>query len=92
MALSTTIFILRGPGRVPEIKRCAEGRDVAFLKELLEARPTELVTVLFPDDGNDAYAEDGPQLLQIWNGKYRHLARRHRASTKAAFAAGGGVP
>lgn len=86
MALSDTIFILRAPGMVPEIKRCVAGDEVVFLKELLEARPGEFVTVLTWNDGQPD-TEDGPLQLEIWNGRYRHLARRHRASTKAAFAA-----
>lgn len=87
MALSETFFILRAPGMVPEVKRCIEGKEMPFLKELLEARPRELVTVVTPDAVHGPMVEDGPECLQIWNGKYRHLARRHRASTKAAFAA-----
>lgn len=87
MALSETFFILRGPGTVPEIKRCVEGGEMAFLKELLEGRPQELVTVVTPDDVHGPMVEDGPQALEIYHGRYRHLARRHRASTKAAFAA-----
>lgn len=87
MALSETFFILRAPGIVPEVKRCVEGNEMLFLKELLVARPRELVTVVTPDAVHGPMVEDGPQALEMWNGRSRHLARRHRASTKAAFAA-----
>ena len=84
MAVSDTIFILRSPGCIPQIKRCVEGEEMPFLKELLEVRPGELVSVLTWNNG-EPYVEDGPQVLEMWNGKYRHLARRHRASTDTAF-------
>lgn len=87
MALSEIFFILRAPGCVPEIKRCAHDGEMSFLAELLRGRPGELVTVVFPDAVHGPMVTDGPEQLEIWHGRYRHLARRHRASTKAAFAA-----
>lgn len=84
MALSDTIFILRAPGCVPQIKRCVEGGECDFLKELLRVRPGEFVTVLTWNDG-EPYAEDGPQQLEIWDGRCRHMAKRHRTSTDTSF-------
>ncbi len=87
MALSETFFIVRAPGRVPEVKRCVHDQEMSFLAELLRARPGEIVTVVIPDAVHGPMVSDGPEQLEIWHGRYRHLARRHRASTRAAFRA-----
>lgn len=80
-----TWFILREPGKVPERKgpfRATQVRE--FLIELFDARPTALVTVLsivngYPD------VQDGPECLEMIDGRYRARAARHRANTDAAW-------
>jgi hypothetical protein len=80
--VTTTWIIIRDPGCVPDRKGPFPDVMVKqFLVEALEARMGSFVTVA-TIDGTDLRVEDGPQCLEIMDGRYRHLARRHRASTK----------
>jgi hypothetical protein len=83
-----TWFILREPGCVPQRKGpFRAGQAKAFLLELMECRPHAFITVLLLGGGDGPVVEDAPEWLEIADGRYRHRARRHRASSAAAFAA-----
>lgn len=84
--MSSTYFILRAPGCIPELKRASVVGDVLFLKELMEARPDAFITVLSIDE-TGPIVTDGPEYLEQFDRRWRFRASRHRASTKAAFAA-----
>lgn len=87
MALSTMLFIFREPGCVPQYKRCVAGSEMKFLRELMDARPNAFITLVQTGE-NGPLVWDGPEYMQIMDGRQRHRARRHRESTRAAFAAG----
>lgn len=81
--------ILRKPGCVPERKGPFRGVDQikGFLIEAFDHRPDALATVLTVCSDGDLSVEDGPQWLEIADGRQRYRADRHRASTRAAFSA-----
>lgn len=85
--MTDTWFILREPGCVPELKRTAPGKDMIFLREIMDARPTALITVLTINEDREPMVQDGPECLEMLSSRHRGRAKRHRASTKAAFAA-----
>lgn len=78
-------FILREPGCVPQRKGPFRHEQVkAFLRSLLSERPTALVTVLRISDG-EPDVQDGPECLEMIDGRLRSIAARHRETTKAAW-------
>jgi hypothetical protein len=80
-------FILREPGCVPQLKGPFPPKMVkGFLRELMEHRPHAFVTVLSISYGQPV-VEDGPECLEILDGRMAATARRHRQSTRKAFAA-----
>ena len=85
--METTWFILREPGRVPELKSASNSHAMAFLRDLMEVRPAAIITVLTIDEDRVPMVQDGPECLEMLSSRHRGRARRHRASTKAAFAA-----
>lgn len=81
-----TWLILREPGRVPILKgpfHCE--RLTATLREWMVARPSAFITVLNIIDGYPI-VQDGPECLQMLDGRFAATAKRHRASTRTAFA------
>lgn len=80
--MSTTWIIIRDPSCVPDRKGPFPDHLVKqFLREALEARMGSFVTVA-TINGTDLSVEDGPQYLEIMDGRFRSLARRHRESTR----------
>lgn len=77
---------LRKPGNVPERKGPFRHADTkATLREFIAARPGEFITVVtLCHDG--PHFEDGPQVLEILDGRSRGKAEKHRNSIDAAFA------
>lgn len=79
-------LILREPGCVPERKGPFPTRTIAkTLREFMAARPGALIDVLTTEGSPDI--EDGTQALEIADGRSASVARRHRETTRAAFAA-----
>lgn len=82
-----TWLILREPGKVPEIKGPFGPQWVkAALREFMEARPSAFITVLDINHGQPS-VQDGPECLEMLDGRSTSTARKHRASTRAAFSA-----
>lgn len=82
-----TWFILREPGCVPERKGpIPSAMCKKFVIELMEARPNALITVLTLAESGPL-VQDGPEFLMMLDLRQRGRARRHIASTKAAFSA-----
>lgn len=78
---------LRAPDCVPERKGPFPVRDTArIIREFLEANPRCLFTVVTVDDAGVPLFEDAAETLEILDGRLRHLVKRHRASSAAAFA------
>lgn len=89
-AMPAIWLILREPGKVPERKGPFDcGRLAPVLRELMHVRPAAFITVLTWHDGAGPSVQDGPECLEMIDGRSRPIAKRHRASTAAAFAAGG---
>jgi hypothetical protein len=85
-----TWFILREPNRVPERKGPFPPAMVkGFLLELMGARPDALITVLSTSDDCPC-VQDGPECLEMIDGRYRARAARHRKTSRAAWAAKAG--
>lgn len=81
-------LILREPGCVPQMKGPFHCDNLAAtLREFMEARPTAFVTVLTILWG-EPHVQDGPECLQMLDGRSASTAAKHRVSTKAAYAAG----
>lgn len=77
--------IIRDPGCVPVQKGPFKAQQIAgFLREVCEARPTSLVEVLTIHEGNQISVEDGPQCLEIIDGRSRSVAQKHRQRTSLA--------
>lgn len=77
---------LREPGCVPERKGAftTPAQLKAFLIELFDCRPTALVTVvMIHSEGPDF--QDGPECLEMMDGRQRKRAERHRQNTKQAW-------
>ena len=70
------------PERKGRFKTPAEIK--AFLIELFDCRPAALVSVvtIYPDG---PHFDDGPEYLEIMDGRQRYRAARHRESTAAAW-------
>jgi hypothetical protein len=78
---------LREPGKVPCRKGSFATRDTAkVLREFMEARPTAFISVVTIDSRGEPHFEDGPECLEMCDGRAASLASRHRASSAAAFA------
>jgi hypothetical protein len=85
--MEMTWFILREPNRVPERKGPFAADQVkGFLRELMDVRPTAFISVLTVH-ADGPHVQDGPECLEMMDARYRAAAARHRANTKAAFAA-----
>lgn len=79
-------LILREPGCVPERKGPFPYRTIAkTLREFMTARPSALIDVLTVEGSPEI--EDGTQVLEMSDGRSSSVARRHRETTRAAFAA-----
>jgi hypothetical protein len=77
---------LREPGMVPERKGAFLSRGMAkVLREFMAARPEAFITVVTVAGGQPHF-EDGPQALEICDGRSSSIAAKHRASSAAAFA------
>lgn len=78
-------LILREPGKVPERKGSFRQEYLATtLREFMVARPTAFITVLrLSEAGPDV--QDGPECLEMLDGRTTSTAAKHRASTRAAF-------
>ena len=84
--MSTNWIIIRDAGCVPDRKGPFPDHLLKqFLREALEARMGSFVTVARVN-GDDLHVEDGPQYLEIMDGRFRALAKRHRESTRAFLA------
>ena len=80
-------LILRAPGKVPRLKGpFPRANLVDTLREFIEARPEAFITVLSISE-TGPMVDDGPETLEILDGRSAPTARKHRASTRAAFAA-----
>lgn len=87
MSEANTWIILREPGCVPQRKGPFPSRNFkATLREFMEARPRAFITVLTWHPALGPEVEDGPQCLEIMDGRYRNIANHHRESTRHAFA------
>lgn len=83
----STWLELREPGCVPELKGPFPAHAfVQTMKEFLAARPSAFITVLTITDGGYPVLQDGPEALEMADGRLKHLARRHRESTRMAHA------
>lgn len=79
-------LILREPGCVPDLKGpWPHASTKMVLREFLEARPSAFVTVLSWGDGGYPIVQDGPQCLEMLDGRSRYTAQRHRETSAAAF-------
>lgn len=81
-----TWFELREPGCVPERKGPIRPDGVAsFLRELFKHRPQAYVTVItMGQDGPSL--QDGPECLQMFDGRSMGTGRNHIASSSSAHA------
>lgn len=78
---------LREPGNVPISKGPFQQSKMAeTLREFLAARPHAFITVVTIAYGTPHF-EDAPQVLEIIDGRSWSVAKRHRQSSAAAFAA-----
>lgn len=86
--LATWFWIeLREPGKVPQRKGQFLLTDMAkTLRDFFAARPHAFMTVVTIDHDGPHF-QDAPEVLEMLDGRSRSLARRHRESTRAAFAA-----
>ena len=79
---------LREPGRVPVRKgpfnRPADLKK--FLIELFDYRQSALVTVVTLHDSGPEF-QDGPECLEMMDGRQHRRARRHRENSAAAWRA-----
>lgn len=81
-----TWLILREPRRVPERKGPFPPETLAAtLREFMEARPNAFITVLRCEGEPDV--QDGPECLEILDGRSKRTATSHRATSSAAFRA-----
>lgn len=79
-----TWLILREPGKVPERKGPFPHSNIAVvLREFMKARPSAYITVL-TWGGNEPDVQDGPECLEMADGRSSSIASRHRSSTIAA--------
>ncbi len=79
-------IILREPGCIPQLKGPWPATMMTkVLREFMSARPAALLTVLSIADGHPLVT-DGPEELQILDGRSASTARRHRRSTRLAWA------
>lgn len=76
--LTGTWIELRDPHCVPERKGpfSTQGDVVSFIREVMDCRPGTLITVVTTDDLG-VHFEDGPQYLQISDGRSMKRASRH---------------
>lgn len=82
-----TWIILREPGKVPELKGAFRPDQVKpFLVELTTFRQSALITVLTIDEHGRPSVQDGPECLEMLDGRFTNRAARHRAKTAAAWA------
>lgn len=80
--MSTTWIIIRDPGCVPDLKGPFPDSMVKqFIREALECRMGSFITVATIHDGR-LNVQDGPECLEMMDGRSRSLARRHRESTR----------
>lgn len=84
----TTWVELREPGKVPQRKGSFQTpcQLKAFLIELFDSRTSALVTVIEVMESG-IVLQDGPECLEVMDGRQRHRAARHRANTAAAWRA-----
>jgi len=86
--MTPTWIELREPGMVPERKGPFNTpvHLKQFLIELFDVRPAALVSVMTMHSSGPSF-EDGPQVLEMMDGRQRHRAERHRRNTEAAWQA-----
>jgi hypothetical protein len=77
-------FSLLEPGRVPDKKR-PYGNEAKYLRELMDARPSAIITVVTVTEAGDVYFDDAGEWLHMLNGRYRHACRRYRANWRSAW-------
>lgn len=79
---------MREPGGAPERKGpFNDGEHLKqFLIELFDHRPSALVTVIFMHPCGPSL-QDGPECLEMMDGRCRNRASRHRANSAAAWRA-----
>lgn len=83
---ANTWFILREPGCVPQLKGPFPPEQVKpFLVELTTFRQDALITVLRLGDDGMPDVQDGPECLEILDGRLRARAARHRARSAEAW-------
>lgn len=79
-------LILRGPRCVPERKGSwPAGMMAKVLREFMKVRPGEFITVLTLGHDGDPIVQDGPECLEMIDGRSAARAKRHRASSLEAF-------
>lgn len=84
--MTATWIELREPGKVPQRKGPFTTRDMLkrFLIELFDARPAALVSVVTMHSSGPEF-QDGPECLQMMDGRQRSRAAKHRKNTAAAW-------
>lgn len=88
MSAIYTWFELREPGCSPVLKGPFPSHDFKDnLREFMRERPRAFITVM-AIEGPAPIIQDGPECLEILDGRMAGLARRHRESTRRAFADG----
>lgn len=77
---------LREPGKVPQQKGPFTTGDhlKKFMIEALDVRPSALITVIEVME-TGIVLNDGPEWLEVQDGRQRHRARRHRKNSRAAW-------
>lgn len=80
-------LILREPHCVPERKGPWPAKMTAqVLREFMDARSGAFITVLTIGHDGGPIVQDGPECLEMIDGRSMPRAERHRASSAAAFA------
>lgn len=91
-AETKTWVVIRDPGCVPQRKGpIAPGELARFLREAFEARPISYVEVVSAT-GSEIDIQDGPECLQMLDGRSMAAGSRHNARLRAARAAKALIP
>lgn len=78
--------VIRDPGCVPDLKGPFRPVQVApFLREVFECRPRSFVEVLTVTHGGIVSVQDGPECLEMTDGRSAPIARKHRARLSASL-------
>lgn len=79
-------IVIRDPGCVPDVKGPFRPVQVApFLREVFECRPYSFVEVLTVTYGGIVSVQDGPECLEMTDGRSAPIARKHRARLSASL-------